>query len=209
MKTKLSILFLLSIFSCTYTPPTKSNTASSSSTSSSGEILIDGGGGNGGFGTTVSCYLFQEICNGFDDDCNGLVDDLTIDSNSVCGYEFSPYWVGSHDGVCNYGYTACIDGKLNCVYTLPVTEMCGDMLDNDCDQKIDENCSCNGTEITPCYSGNPSVIGTGVCKWGTSACDNGINDGVCVNFIPQSTEICNQKDDDCDGKVDNVIGGCQ
>jgi hypothetical protein len=206
---------LFAFFSCNYSPPSTNSgsggkeiqVSSSSSTLSSSTGTMnsqDGGGGHGGMSSCSS----KEICNGIDDDCNGLIDDLTIDSSKFCGYPQMPFWIGNHDGLCNYGKTKCVNSQLICSYVSVMPEVCGDNVDNDCDEQIDENCSCVGTEISPCYSGNPDVIGVGVCKWGISACDNGINDGVCISFIPQSNEKCNGEDDDCDGVVDNVEDGC-
>jgi MYXO-CTERM domain-containing protein len=75
-----------------------------------------------------------EICNGLDDDCNGLPDD--------------GFAVGSS---CTVGIGACAStGKIFCnaggiadcsaAEGVPVTEICGDLIDGDCDGQLDNNC---------------------------------------------------------------------
>ncbi len=44
---------------------------------------------------------------------------------------------------------------------MPVTEICGDNLDNDCDGTIDNGCCVNGTTQS-CYSGPPMTKGVGI-----------------------------------------------
>ena len=216
----LTISFLV-FFSCTYVAPKQSETSSSSG---GGDIVIDAatsgsgglGGNNGDSGMVVGsssgfggsyCAPSIEICNGKDDDCDGKVDNSTSDSGAYCGFS-GTLWIGSHDGLCNYGKMECLNGKLECLYDPVMPELCGDMLDNDCNGKADENCPCIGNEMLQCYSGNPDAIGIGNCKWGSSYCNNGMNNGVCSSFTPQMSETCNLKDDDCDGVIDNVSGGC-
>jgi MYXO-CTERM domain-containing protein len=78
----------------------------------------------------------------------------------------------------------------------PQTELC-DNLDNDCDGEID-----NGF-----YLGDPCVEGIGECrKEGTILCAPDREDSICsVQAGQVAEEICDGKDNDCDGETDN---GC-
>jgi len=75
-----------------------------------------------------SCVPAVERCNLVDDDC-----DLTIDEDTegtACGID---------QGECTTGtVTACELGLERCTGQQPVTETCGDALDNDCDGQSDE-----------------------------------------------------------------------
>jgi len=79
----------------------------------------------------------------------------------------------------------------------PSDEVCGDLLDNDCDGEVDDTCTCQPGEQAVCSS---------VCGDGVQLCDQG-EWGACT--VPQpSPEVCNQVDDDCDGEVDEGLSGC-
>jgi hypothetical protein len=51
----------------------------------------------------------------------------------------------------------------------------------------------------PCYPGNASTAGKGICAWGHVVCDDG--GAQCVGYVlPQPKEVCpNAIDDDCNG----------
>jgi hypothetical protein len=65
----------------------------------------------------------------------------------------------------------------------------------------------------PCYRGPPETWGVGECQsLGVQFCGEG-QWGPCVEGSAPTTEVCNAKDDDCDGEVDEdfphpEIGGC-
>jgi hypothetical protein len=74
-----------------------------------------------------------------------------------------------------------------------------DGLDNDCDGKVDESFP---------MLGMPCDVGTGACKsTGTFRCSSSSN-GMSCDATPAmpSDEVCNGKDDDCDGMVDEPKG---
>jgi hypothetical protein len=106
------------------------------------------------------------------------------------------------------------------------TETCNDGLDNDCDGAVDEGCTvcvptaeiCNGKDdncnglvddgIPPrqcsnvpnaACSPNPACCGTQTCSGGSyGACSATVQN-------PPPAETCNNKDDDCDGIVDEDL----
>jgi MYXO-CTERM domain-containing protein len=105
-------------------------------------------------------------------------------------------------GVCATGKMQCQSGKLACVATVkPSTEVC-DSKDNDCDGQTDETCDCKPGETQPCYSGPKGTQGKGACKSGRQACVNG-KWGTCNGQSLPGKEVCDGKDNDCDGAVDN------
>ena len=128
--------------------------------------------------------LMEEICNGLDDDCDGVVDEDL--GNFSCG-----------TGECEHEVAACVDGFENiCDQFLGAElEVC-DGVDNDCDGLVDEN---QGTK----------ACGKGICEKIVEACVDGITQ-VCDPGAEAVDEICNGKDDDCDGAVDEDfdLGPC-
>ena len=66
--------------------------------------------------------------------------------------------------------------------------------------------TCKDGETRDCYrkggqAGNRATIGKGACKLGKMVCSGG-KFGPCANAIIPTKEVCNGKDDDCDGQVD-------
>lgn len=134
-----------------------------------------------------------EVCNGKDDDCNGSIDNAVPGTGKSCS-------VPGQKGPCAQGSTACIQGKSLCQQQVKATtEICNNK-DDDCNGSIDDGVT------RSCYSGTIGTAGKGVCKAGVQTCKNGAFGG-CVGEIKPSAEVCNKKDDDCDGKVDEDTAG--
>ena len=125
-----------------------------------------------------------ELCDGIDNDCNGLPDDGNPGGARRCDT--------GERGICAEGFTACEGGAVVCQRRFaPTSEVC-DGQDNNCDGSTDE--------------GNPDgdmacdTQGTGVCAEGRTRCVNGAPR--CVATRDPAPELCNNLDDDCDGRID-------
>lgn len=131
-----------------------------------------------------------EVCDGKDNDCDGVIDNGNPGGGEPCRT--------GKLGVCGVGLIYCVSGLLECVQTVqPSAEVC-DGLDNNCDGQVDEG---NPGAGLPCNTGLP-----GVCGEGISTCTEG-KPG-CIQVGQPSPEVCDGKDNDCDGIIDppNSIG---
>lgn len=131
-----------------------------------------------------------EACNSIDDDCDGLVDDGITQVGQPCTKQ-------GQVGICQFGTYACSMGatQLTCNAPLPgtVQEACNGK-DDDCNGTIDDPILVNNQ---PCMTGLP-----GVCGVGTSVCSGGSL--TCNATTSASAEICDNKDNNCNGTVDDV-----
>ncbi len=105
---------------------------------------------------------------------------------------------------CEQGY---IPNGLECMFSLecipnPEGEICGDGLDNNCNNEADEGCSCSSGEVMDCYTGPVPLVGQGVCVKGSMSCIGGESWGSCVGEVLPTEEFCDNYDNDCDGTTD-------
>jgi hypothetical protein len=117
---------------------------------------------------------------------------------SGCAVEFPdelPYTC-AQDGDCGGEPHVCAalpDGRKYCCK--PETEACN-RLDDDCDGTVDE------LSDESCYTGPEETRAVGVCRTGKPSC-SGAGTVLCLGEVLPSNELCNGKDDDCDGTVDD------
>ncbi|GMV43579.1 MAG: hypothetical protein AMXMBFR64_52950 [Myxococcales bacterium] len=148
-----------------------------------GEELCDGPKGWVGCGASVPA---EEECNGKDDDCDGLFDEEMDDR---------PCEIASSWGTCK-GTETCKGQKgWACDAQAPAEELCNGIDDN-CDGTIDEGYFNVGT---PCDGDDADT-----CPNGLFQCAPDGSKVVCVGDGPVG-EICNGKDDDCDGLIDEAF----
>jgi len=135
--------------------------------------------------------LDQELCgNAEDDDCDGETDE-GFDVGAACT-------VGL--GICERaGQTLCSPDRTATVCNVQPgvaeTELCGDLLDEDCDGALD-----NGFDL-----GAVCVVGVGACeRAGIRVCaEDRQSAGCSVEPGPVGAELCgNNVDDDCNGETD-------
>jgi len=148
--------------------------------------------------TGVTCNLGDapitpEICNGIDDDCNGQIDDGPLPG---VGLECGVQGMG-----CSKGVTVCVNGKIVCNATSnPKPEVCNG-IDDDCNGIIDDGTFPGVGDSCLCPGLTQAEVGQGMCRAGRKVCKNGAI--VCDGCVLPTPEICDGKDNDCDGVGDN------
>ncbi len=126
-----------------------------------------------------------DLCDGLDNNCDGQSDEGNPGGGAACNTGLQ--------GVCSAGTTSCTAGAVVCNQNVqPSADTC-DGLDNNCNGQSDEGNPGGGAA---CNTGLQ-----GVCSAGTTACTAG--SVVCNQNVQSSAETCDNKDNDCNGVIDN------
>ena len=143
-----------------------------------------------------------EICDGFDNDCDALFDEdfpIYLQPWNKSGGKYECTGVGE----CGAGVYQCIDDEdfLYMCSTMPggdddmhLIDLC-DGKDNDCDSEVDED-----------FHIGELCAGIGECRLGEWECAPGDPYGrICNADDEAEEELCDGKDNDCDGFVDEAV----
>jgi hypothetical protein len=155
-----------------------------------------------------SSSSLAELCNGLDDDCDGTIDDGDPEAGASCGID---------TGACAFGMRHCVGGTLACMGgTGPSPEICNGV-DDDCDGTVDNgfnltndpnNCGSCGNSCAGMFPN--AVAGCSASTCTLVACLPGFHD---ITAAPgceymcdvAGSEICNGRDDDCNGATDEGL----
>ena len=131
-----------------------------------------------------------------DDDCNGTPNDppggceCTDGASRPC----------PRFGACAASTQTCVSGLWGDCGVMPVEEVCGNAIDDDCDGEVDERCPCR-TSVRFCGTD------VGACERGVQACLGDGSWGPCVDSVGPVVELaCDGVDEDCDGVIDEGTG---
>jgi MYXO-CTERM domain-containing protein len=161
-------------------------------------------------GVCQKCTPTPETCNGKDDDCDNIVDNNLVDTGKACGLNV---------GICMPGTTECVNMANGDVGNGAAPDNTDHLICNGGVQPKAPQCNgcdndCDGVRdgaTQNCYSGPNGTEGVGICHGGTQTCTamvcpQAAQFGPCVGEVDPQKEICNGIDDDCNGKIDDVMG---
>ncbi|MEM9192007.1 MAG: putative metal-binding motif-containing protein [Myxococcota bacterium] len=181
-----------------------------------GQVCVGGVCQTGGM-----CTPGPERCNMIDDDCDGIIDEACGGVACMTDAECRP-GESCVRNVCTAGMGIDADGDgffagMDCDDADPTVfpgarELC-DMRDNDCNGMIDDGCGSACMVDADCRRGETCVMN--VCTPGGMGSDRdgdgfpaGVDcDDADPSVFPGARELCDGRDNDCNGVIDDGCGG--
>ncbi|MGB0592114.1 MAG: MopE-related protein, partial [Myxococcota bacterium] len=181
----------------------------------SGTVVCHGAGDVLTCDTAMQAGL--EVCDGADNDCDGDLDetftDGTVTYTDADGTDGKVKGDSCGTGACGTATVICDPNNsdlLTCGTTKTASPDVCDDIDNDCDGKTDEAFMADGTVTYTDGDGTAGKVkgdscGTGACASGTVVCHAGGDALTCDTATSATPDVCDDADNDCDGKVDEAF----